>query len=255
MSELLRTDLATSLAPVALMFAADYEWKAWGELLHSVRTGENAARFSLGMDFWEYRKRHREAGEIFDAAMRTLSGLSAPQEIAAYDFGRHRTIADIAGGTGAMLAAILGAHPNARGILFDQPHVVAAAGPVLAGAGVADRITIEAGSFFEKVPPGADAYILRRILHDWPDAEAIEILRRCHAAMKPEARLVVIDAVVGAPNEDAAVKFLDLMMLVSAGGRERTAQEWKALLAEGGFRLERATPATSNSQVLEAVPR
>ena len=122
--------------------------------------------------------------------------------MAAYDFGRHRIIADIAGGTGALLATILRKQPDSRGILFDQPHVVAAARAILDRAGVADRVRIESGSFFERVPSGADAYVMRRILHDWPDAEAVTILRCCRAAMRPDARLLLIESVVGPPNED-----------------------------------------------------
>ncbi len=254
MAEYLRVDHPMSLAPAARMFGGDYEWRAWGDLAHSVRTGENAARHALGMDVWTHRQQHPEDGEIFDAAMRTLSRSTASLEIAAYDFGRHRVVADIAGGTGAMLAAVLAEHPGLTGILFDQPQVVAGAPPVLDTSGVADRVDIQSGSFFDRVPQGADAYILRRILHDWPDEDCVRILHRCHEAMDADARLLVIDAVIGPPNEDALAKFLDLMMLVSAGGRERTEQEWIALLTAGRFRLERAIPASANSHVLEAVP-
>ncbi len=254
MSEYLRKDHPLSLAPVSEMFGADYEWQAWGELAHSVRTGENAARHALGNDVWTYRQQHPEHGVIFDAAMRTMSRSTASLEIAAYDFGRHRVVADIAGGTGAMLAAVLAEHSGLTGILFDQAQVVAGAPAVLDSAGVADRVDIQSGSFFDRVPKGADAYILRRILHDWPDEDCVRILDRCHEAMDADARLLIIDAVIGPPNEDALAKFTDLMMLVSAGGRERTEQEWIALLTEGGFRLERAIPASANSHVLEAVP-
>jgi hypothetical protein len=254
MGEYLRSDHPTSLAHIARMYGADYQWQAWGALMQSVRTGENAAKLALGESVWDYRRDHPEHGQVFDAAMRTQSRSSAPAEIAAHDFGRYNTIVDVGGGTGAMLVALLAAHAKARGILFDQPHVVSAAGAVLEGAGVADRASIEPGSFFKSVPAGGDAYVLRRILHDWPDEECTEILRRCHEAMTPEARLIVIDCVVGPPNEDAPSKFLDLMMLVSAGGRERTEPEWKALFAGGGFALLSVTRATVNSHVLEAAP-
>jgi hypothetical protein len=253
MGDYLRTDHPLTLAPVTRMFCADYEWQAWGELLHSVRTGENAAVHALGVDIWEYRRRHPEAGEVFDAAMRTLSRATTGDLLGAYNFGRHQIIADIGGGTGAVLASVLVAHPALRGILFDRPHVVANAGPVLQDAGVADRVTVVAGDFFEAVPDGADAYVLRRILHDWAEEKAVQILRRIHEVMEPDARLLVLDAVVGPPDDDPLTKFLDLMMLVSAGGRERTEPEWKALLADAGFRVECATRATSNMHVIEAV--
>ncbi len=226
MGEYLRTDVPLSLSMASQMFGADYGWKAWGELPHSVRTGENSARHALGEDMWAYLRQHPHDSEIFNASMRTMSRSNAPAEVAAYDFGRHKLIADIAGGTGAMLATILAQHPGVRGILFDQPQVVAEAAQVLQDAGVADRVTIEAGSFFERVPSGPDLYILRRILHDWMDPECTRILRCIREAMTPDARLVVIDCVVGPPNEDPLAKFLDLTMLVLVEGKERTESEW-----------------------------
>jgi hypothetical protein len=254
MGQLLRSDAPASVAALARFFGRDYHWTAWGHLLHSVRTGENASRAALGTDVWTYRERHPEENEIFNAAMAALSRAGAAQEIAAYDFSRHRVIADIAGGTGALLATILRQQPDSLGILFDQPHVVAAAKEILDRAGVADRVRIESGSFFAGVPSGADAYVMRRILHDWPDAEATAILRCCRAAMRPDARLLLIESVVGPPNEDPQSKFLDLVMLVSAGGRERTAAEWRALLADGGFQLCQVHPAGPTAAVLEATP-
>jgi hypothetical protein len=254
MGQLLRSDVPVSAGPVARFMGRDYHWTAWGHLLHSVRTGENASRAALGTDVWSYRERHPEENEIFNAAMAALSRAASAQELAAYDFGRHRIVADIAGGTGALLAAILRARADSHGILFDQPHVVAGAKAVLEHAGVADRIRIESGSFFERVPSGADAYVMRRILHDWLDPEAITILRCCRAAMGPDARLLLIESVVGPANEDPQSKFLDLLMLVSAGGRERTEPEWRALLAEGGFRLCQVHPAGATSAVIEASP-
>jgi hypothetical protein len=254
MGQLLRSDTPMSAGALARFFGRDYHWTAWGWLLHSVRTGENATRAALGTDVWTYRERHPEENEIFNAAMAALASAGAGPEMAAYDFGRHRTIADVAGGTGALLAAILRRHPHVRGILFDQPHVVAGAAAVLDRAGVASRVCVESGSFFERVPPGADAYVLRRILHDWADAEAVAILRCCRAAMGPDARLLLIESVVGPPNEDPDSKFLDLLMLVSAGGLERTETEWRALLAEGTFDLLRVHPAGPRSSVIEAAP-
>lgn len=252
--EYLRSDHPLSAAPVAMMFGADYEWKAWGELGHSVRTGETAAVHALGVDVWEHRRRHPAHGEVFDAAMRTLSSAEAAALLAAHDFGRYGVVADIGGGTGAALASVLVAAPGARGVLFDQPAVVAGAAPVLERAGVADRVEVVGGSFFDSVPPGADAYLLRRVLHDWADDEAAAILRCVRRSIGPGGRLVVVDAVVGPPGEDDAAKFLDLMMMVSAGGRERTEPEWVALLAAGGFRYEGAARLTVSSHVIEAAP-
>jgi SAM-dependent methyltransferase len=254
MGDFLRRDHPLSLDAAARMFGADYQWRAWGELRHSVESGENAAAHALGTDVWEYRRSHPEQGELFDATMRTLSAGDNPGVLAAHDFGRYRLIADVGGGTGAVLASVLTAHADIRGILFDQPHVIANADVVLRAAGVADRATAVPGDFFDVVPAGADAYLLVRILHDWPDAEALRIVRNVRAAMRPDAVLVIVDSVVGPPNEDPLAKFLDLMMLVSAGGRERTEEEWRVLLADGGFELVSVCRATPTRHVIEAVP-
>ena len=153
-----------------------------------------------------------------------------------------------------MLAEILRAHPGVHGILFDQPEVVSDAVDVLADAGVADRVEIVGGSFFDHVPAGADAYLLRRILHDWLDPDCVRILRQIRRVIPDDGRLLVVDGIVGPPNEDPLVKFLDLMMLVSAGGKERTGNEWSELVAAGGFRLQRASRGSVNSHVIEAIP-
>jgi hypothetical protein len=254
MGNYLCRDHPLSVDPATRMFGADYEWRAWGELAHSVRTGENAATYALGCDVWAHRRRHPEHGKVFDASMRTFSRETSAGVLAAHDFGRYGVIADIGGGTGAVLAAVLAAHPSVRGILFDQPHVVAGADPVLRAAAVADRVRVVPGDFFAEVPAGADAYVLARVLHDWTDEDAVRILHSVRAAMALEARLLLVEAVVGPPNEDPAAKFLDLMMLVSAGGRERTEDEWRVLLAAADLELTAGTRATVSRHVLEAVP-
>jgi hypothetical protein len=254
MGDFLRRDHPLSLNPAARMFGADYQWRAWGALRHSVETGGNAAVYALGMDVWEYRRLHPEHGDVFDETMRALSAGDNPGVLAAHDFGRYRLIADIGGGTGAVLAAVLAAHTDIRGVLFDQPHVIANADVVLRDAGVADRATAVPGDFFDGVPGGADAYLLVRVLHDWADAEALRILRNVRAAMTHDAVLLIVDSVLGPPNEDPLAKFLDLMMLVSAGGRERTEEEWRALLADGGLEFVAARRATPTRHVIEARP-
>jgi O-methyltransferase domain/Dimerisation domain len=254
MGQFLRRDHPLSLDPAARFFGADYEWRVWGEVQHSVRTGKSAAVHALGCDVWEHRRRHPEHGAVFDGAMRTFSRAESAGVLAAHDFGRYGTVADIGGGTGAVLAAVLAAHPRVRGILFDQPSVVAAADRVLRDAGVAARVSVVPGDFFVEIPAGADAYILAHILHDWPDEDAVRILRCVRSAMTPDARLLLLEAVVGPPNADPLVKFLDLMMLVTLGGQERTEDEWRTLLAAADLELTGATRATPTRHVIEAVP-
>ncbi len=185
LGDCLRSDAPEPVGPMAVFLGQATVWQAWSGLLHSVRTGENAFRHVHGVSLWEHNSRDSEAGAIFDAAMTSGSRRHAGAVLAAYDFGRFATIVDVAGGRGALLAAILNAHPAAHGVLFDQPHVVAHAGPVLEAAGVRDRCRIVEGSFFDAVPDGGDAYVLKWILHDWEDERALAILRACRQAMGP----------------------------------------------------------------------
>jgi hypothetical protein len=249
--EPLRSDVPASLHGWALLIGRPHVWRSWGNLEHSVRTGENAFRAIHGTDVWEWRAERPEERAIFDGAMRSLTGASNEAILEAYDFGRFDTIVDVAGGSGALLAAILGAHSHTRGVLFDQQQVVDGAAPVLEA--VADRVDIVAGSFFDAVPSGGDAYILKSIVHDWEDEQAIEILRVCRAAMSPDATLLVIERILAPPNEGADGKFSDLNMLVMPGGRERTEVEYAALFERAGLRLARTVQTAGGFAVIEAV--
>lgn len=250
----LRANAPRSVAPWAAFAMIPPQWQAWGALLHSVRTGENAFRHIHGEDVWAYRARHAEAGAAFDRAMTGITRLGVEAVLAAYDFSRFKTIVDVAGGHGSLLAAILAQHTDARGVLFDQPHVVAGAAELLQAAGVAGRCRVVGGSFFDSLPEGGDAYLLKQIIHDWENPEATAILRTCRRAIGPDARLLVIERGIGAPNEQAAAKLMDLQMLVSAGGRERTRDEYAALFDAAGFRLAGVTPTAGGLTVTEAVP-
>lgn len=172
--------------------------------------------------------------------------------VTAYDFGRYPVVADIGGGRGALLASILNAYPSTRGILFDQPHVVAGAPELLEAAGVVDRCDIVAGSFFESVAPGADAYVLKSIIHDWEDPEAIAILERCRDAMPPDGRVLLVERLIEPPGEGRDAKWMDLQMLVSAGGRERTRDQFADLFAKAGLRLVSVMPTQAGLSVIEA---
>ena len=211
--------------------------EAWANLEHSVRTGENAFRALYGEDIWEWRRHEPEEAAVFNRAMAAMSAGVSPVVARAFDFSARSVVADIAGGTGSLLAAILLEHPHLRGILFDQPAVVANP-EELDRAGVMDRCEVVGGSFFDAVPGGADVYLMKAILHDWEDAECVAILGNIRREIPDDGVLLVVERVVGPPNEDLEGKMSDLHMLVMPGGRERTAPEWTALFDAGGFRLD-----------------
>ncbi|WP_198370162.1 methyltransferase [Roseomonas rosulenta] len=229
-------------------------WQSWGNLLHSVRTGEGAAEFTAGVDAWTYRDQHPEERAVFDAAMTALSRAEAQAVIEAYDFGRFGCIVDIGGGEGQLLTAILLACPGAEGILFDQPKVAASAKRVLSSAGLGQRCEAVGGDFFESVPGGGDAYVMKSVLHDWDNAAAARILRSCRRAMPPGASLLAIERLVGPPNEDPSGKFFDLNMLVQYGAQERTREEFQALLRIGGFDLIDVVTTRSALSIIVATP-
>jgi O-methyltransferase domain/Dimerisation domain len=224
-----------------------YHFQAWSALLHGVRTGESPFRSVHGTDVWDYRAAHPEEGAVFNAAMTDIMRRANAHLLASYDFGRFATVVDVGGGRGAFLRAVLDAHPATRGILFDQPHVVA-------GADAGERCEVVGGSFFEAVPDGADAYLLKAVLHDWEDDDALRILARCRAAIPGHGALLVVERDLGAPNEDADAKLADLDMLVGPGGRERTRDEFAALFAAGGFELVGATRSAIGLSVFEGRP-
>ncbi len=255
MGDQLRSDVDAAVGSFAKLAGAPYHWAAWGALLHSVRTGENAFTSVHGQSVWDYRLEHPDEGAVFDAAMTANSLQVADAVVAAYDFGEFDVITDVAGGRGGMLAAILNSDPRPRGVLFDQPHVVDAASTLLERAGVADRCDIVGGDMFSEVPAGADAYVLKAILHDWRDDEAVAIIRSCRQAMATGAALLIIERLIGDKADSAEATrtaISDLNMLVGPGGQERTQAEYEALLAEAGLRLTRVVPTASDVYIIEA---
>jgi hypothetical protein len=246
--ECLRSDAAEPVGGWAAFVGRPYHFRAWAALLHGVRTGESPFRSVHGTDVWDYRAQHPDEAAIFDSAMTAGTLRANDHLLAAYDFARFATVVDVGGGRGAFLRAVLDANPGMRGVLFDQPHVVDG---VVAG----ERCEVVAGSFFEAVPAGADAYLLKAVIHDWEDDDALRILARSRAAIPAHGTLLVVERDLGAPNEDADAKLSDLNMMVGPGGRERTRDELATLLAAGGFTLERATPTPIGLSVFEARPR
>ena len=248
----LRSDVPGSLRGWVRLQGRDYLWRSWGNLANAVREGQNSFRMVHGTDIWEWRAEHADESAIFDEAMRSMTIGANASILDAYDFGQFGTIVDVAGGNGTLIAALLAAHPASRGILFDQEHVVSGAEPILRAAGVLDRCEIVAGSFFESVPEGADAYVLKWIIHDWEDEESVAILRTCRAAMGTDAVVLLIERDLGQPNEDPVAKLADLNMLVMPGGRERALDEYAALFGAADLRLVAAHPTTSGYLVIEA---
>jgi hypothetical protein len=229
-----------------------YFWDAWGRLEHSVRTGENAFQSLHGTSVWEYRAQHPAAGERFDAAMLALTHRVARGVVDAYDFASVETLVDVGGGHGAFLAAVLDAYPGIRGVLYVLPHVVESAPAALAERGLGERVRLEGGSFFERVPTDGDCYLLKSVLHDWEDDDCVRILRACAASMPRDAVLLIVERLVGAPNDDPDTKFSDLNMMVLPGGRERTVVEFDALITAAGMKVARVIATSTAFNAIEA---
>ena len=220
-------------------------YKGWSGLDVSVRTGDTAFDQVLGCSFWEFYRRNPEAGAIFNEAMRLIGKHTSPEVARSYDWSRFPLIADIGGGIGGLLVDILDAYPSCRGILFDEPKVVQQA--------IAhERLETISGDFFQSIPAGADAYILRWIIHDWPDAEAVALLNTIREAMKPGARLILLEELIPETPELVPGKWIDLLMLAITGGRERTKKEYCELLSVAGFSLEEVVPTAGPLSILIA---
>ena len=236
--EFLRSDVPGSMRSAIRFFGGPLTWRAWENLPYSIRTGEPAFDQAWGMSQFEYSKRHPEVSVIFDEAMEGLAALGSAAIMASYDFSQFRTLVDVGGGNGALLATILRQHTALRGRLADLPHVVAGATEVLKRAGVVHRCEIIGCDFFEAVPTGGDAYVLKSIIHDWDDSKALQILQNCHRAMESSTTLLLLERVLPEkPSLEAAPRYLiDLSMLVlTQKGRERTPAEFQKLLATAGF--------------------
>jgi hypothetical protein len=253
-AELLRSDVQGSLRDIALLYGEDWLWQTYGGMMHSVRTGAPAFAKVHGQPFYGYLHEHPRAAAQFNAAMSSFSNHETAAILEAYDFSAAREVVDIGGGHGALLAALLRAHPHLGGILFDLPSVVAGAMQILGETGIAERVRCLTGDFFDEAPAGADLYVMKSVLHNWEDGDAARILSTCRAAMQADARLLVIERVVPPGNVPAEAKLFDINMLVVAGGRERTELEYRLLLQEAGLTLERVAATRSPLSVIVATP-
>lgn len=255
MASLLQSDVPNSLRDFAIMQGEPWNWQGVGALEYAIETGNTAQGKVHGAELFEYLANHPEDEALFIRAMTSYSLAAIPTIAASYDFSSIGTLADIGGGHGILLAGILRAYPHLKGILFDLPSVVGGAGPLLQQQGVADRVTCRAGNFFEAVPSGADACILKNILHDWNDPQCVTLLRHIHAALPSSGRLLVVELVVPEGDAPGPAKFVDMQMLVTVGGRERTCEEFADLFAAGGFQLTQVVPTRSPMVILEAERR
>jgi hypothetical protein len=242
--------LDPSMKAMAIM-RGGFQYRAWGELLDSVQTGQPAFDRIFGKPIFDFFADNPEAGQLFDQAMTGVHGRETQAVLDAFDFTGIKTLADIGGGNGSVLTAILTRYPAIQGILFDLPAVVERARPKIEAAGLAGRCRLVAGNFFDGVPAGADAYLMRHIIHDWDDDRCLTILGHCRREMSEGAKLLVVEGVIPPGNEPSVTKFFDLAMLVLPGGMERTQEEFERLFTAAGFGLTRVVPTSMWVSVLE----
>ena len=250
-AEWLRSDIPHSLRVAAEAVGEEWQWQPWGDLLHTVKTGETAFDDIYGESTWTWFDRHPAAAARFNELMDAVTVAEAQAIAGAFDFSGARTIVDVAGGRGVLLAEILRQHPHARGILFNLPSVIDSARAAL-GTSVADRMELVAGNFFQDVPPGGDIYILKNVIHDWDDKRSADILASCRRAMTSTPSILLIVEYVVRPGPPACLaKMADVHMMVRTGGRNRTEEEWRELLTDSGLRLRGVVP-TSGPDIIEA---
>jgi hypothetical protein len=254
LSDCLRTEVVGSLRGMARVYGADWLWRAYAQLPWSIATGKAGFDAAHGQPLFAFLNDHADASAVFHEAMAAFSGQEAAAILAAYDFASAGCVVDLGGGDGTLLALIATAHADMSGILFDQALAAQVAHRTLATAGVADRITVCSGDFFESVPQGGDLYLLKSVIHDWDDANAVRSLETCRRAMADSARLLVIERVVPEGPEPAEAKLFDINMLVMTGGCERTEAEHVALLAKAGFTHARTITTASPLSLIEAIP-
>jgi hypothetical protein len=254
LAEPLRGDVKGSVRAFAIMQGEQWIWRSWGEILHSVRTGQPAFLQIYGMPLFEYYAQNPEAAGLSAEGHTSRSDPENAAMVATYDSSGINTLVDVGGGQGSLLASILKANPRLSGMLYEKPHMTEMAAPLFEKAGLAERCEIVAGDFFVSVPKGGDAYMMKKCIHDWDDDQSRQILSNVRAAIPAHGRLLLMEAVVPTGNSPSFSKLIDLLMLVYAGGRERTESEYRDLLAAAGFKLNRVIPTACPVSIVEAVP-
>ena len=252
LAEGLRSDVDGSMRSFAITMGSEF-YQTWGDLLDSVKTGEQAFQKKFGQPIFEYMLKHPDRHEIYDSAMTGIHGIETKAILDAYDFCEFQNVADVGGGNGHSLVAILKRHPAINGILFDLPAVAKRTEKIISDMSLSKRCNILGGDFFSSVPKDCDVYLLRHIIHDWQDEEAVTILRNCSKAMPPSGKVLVVENVIPPGNELCFGKWLDLMMLL-VGGRERTEPQYEKLFSKAGLKLNRIISTSTQVSVIEAIP-
>jgi hypothetical protein len=253
LATLLQSEVPGSLRASAIWWGERWQWQAYGDLLYSVQTNQSAFEHVHGMPFYPYMDQHADAAASFNAWMMSATSRDATALATAYDFSRIATLIDVGGGHGILLTTLLHTYPQMHGVLFDLPSVIEGARAGIVSAGLASRCTLVAGDFLTAVPGGGDAYLIKQVVHNWDDARAIMLLTHCRQAMAPEARLLLIERIIG-PEHGPAAALLDITLFVNSGAGGRTEAEYRALLTAAGFTLTTIVPTPSGLSIMEGVP-
>lgn len=256
MADALRADHPLTMRDIAVLMGHPIHWEDWSHLLDSVRTGEPSLPKLRGMGAFEYLEANPEYGQVFIKGMGNMSDTETQPVVGSYDFSQFGTVVDFCGGQGGLLAGILQSAPGTRGILSDPRVGGNGAAEFLAEQGVADRSSTHAGGLFDPVVEGGDAYVLKHIVHDWPEHQVLEILRNVRAAIKPGGKLLLVEMVIPEDELNAphSGKLVDMWLMLLVGGKERTATQYADLVARAGFKLERVVPTGSPVSIVEAIP-
>ena len=255
LSHFLRSNVPGSLRARFIFGSIDFTYVPYGQLIYSIETGKTGREKVFGVDSFEYLKQHPDQVRIFDDAMTNMSAVLGPPIAAAYDFGQWGSITDVGGGNGILLASILRAHPKLQGVLADLPHVLERARERgYLGGELQSRAQMRECDFFREIPSGTRAYVMKSVIHDWDDEKARHILANCRRAVPKDGAVLLVEWTVPDGPEPSPAKIVDVTMLVMTGGRERTPDEYRELLASAGFRLNRVTPTPTGMAIFEAVP-
>ncbi|MBW4589490.1 acetylserotonin O-methyltransferase [Aetokthonos hydrillicola Thurmond2011] len=253
LAECLCSDVPHSVRNIVIMWGEPEFYQTWGGLLHTIKTGKPAFEERFGMNLFEYYQQNPTAAEIFERSMNNSAELEVAAMIDAYDFSGFQTLVDVGGGYGKMIAILLQRYPHSHGILFDEAHVIDRCLPILKEHGIIERCKVIGGSFFDFVPPSGDAYLLKYIIHDWDDERAIAILKNCRQAMPAHGKILIIEKVILENSPSPLARMFDINMLVMCpGGKERTEEEFKAILEQAGLEIARIVPTIEEICIIEA---